>query len=761
MTCVRARQFLRLSVEFVRRIPPSSVEGLSAPVRRVTGWFLHNGWATDHTRSRDWVSYVLTAVILLILTTGTVTVTVSAAGGIAAATARLPGGASGATLFTLGDGGSIKTSVGGVVSVLHDQVTPQIGTPEIRTYLITLTTLRPDASLKVTLTTRPIIQWGKAGQFPDGPVALPSLAHWRWTVSRSGHDDTPNWTESSKNLQRSATWQNATYVATGVPDFVPAVKVDAATNSTVTTAGAGFVVGKDLTTNFAQTLALAKPLHPAFIRWSQAYNAPATWGGGKNPAKFNLTHFGPMWNFTRDLGSQAILSVPAGSWGDGNILPAGMPLNKTLLVNWYGHSTGYFPTAAAYATYLTAFAEDLKSHGWIVPYWNIGNEVPVWISMSYAKAFAVVFNAGVSAIHSVFPTALVGSDVLTAPGKMSFFASSLKNVGFLGIHFYPSGHLCGDGTTFCIPNDVNGYLTDSSIIANSSGEAHSWQFVAPGLSRIEWHNLTGNWLPVIDTETNLNTAQDQGTDPRQQTLFAAAWLSDSYITASTQSMKGVVSYSLLSNPVTPDSPTKAYGGWGFGLAVEPNATTTIPYAPYWAANLWGTSIPAGAKTVEVQTGNAYFIRAMAARDGSDLQLVIVNLADVNATVPVTLTGGSFAPTNVRILDHRSYQMVYEGKTKSERLLKSGILAYQPAKTGGLSVRIDGYGVAVVTFAPKAPAGVSEGQAHTPSKVHARGVATLSFATTRAHRSSTNSGLLSYSADRNLSPEAVMALPRWS
>ncbi len=376
-----------------------------------------------------------------------------------------------------------------------------------------------------------------------------------------------------------------------------------------------------------------------------------------------------------------------------------MPLNTSLLVNWYGHSTGYFPTPAAYAEYLTAFAKDLKSHGWSIPYWNIGNEVPIWISKTYAEAFAVVFNAGAGAIHSVFPNALVGSDVLTAQGRMSYFASTLKGVGFLGFHFYPAGNLCA-GSKFCIPNNVNGYLTDPSTLAASYPYPHSWQFISPRSSQLGWHNLTGHWLPVLDTETNLNTAQSDGSDPRLQTLFDAAWLAESYITASAQSMKGVVSYSLLSAYPTPKSPSTLLGAWGFGLGVEPTSTTETLYAPYWAAELWGSSVPAGAKELEVQTANSYYVPAIAVHDGSVIQLLVANLADVDTTIPITVTGAADVATTVRTLDQRSYDMFYNTTTRTEQLVRSGITTDKVTATGPLRVTIDGYGVAVVTFAPE-------------------------------------------------------------
>ena len=402
-------------------------------------------------------------------------------------------------------------------------------------------------------------------------------------------------------------------------------------------------------------------------------------------------------NFSRALGAQGLISLPAGTWGDGNVLPSGMPLNTSLLVNWYGHSTGYYPTASAYRTYVTTFAKDLKANGWTITYWNIGNEVPIWISMAYARAFATVFNAGSDAIHSVFPKALVGSDVITAPGKLKYFATALQGVGFLGFHFYPASRLCPVSGTFCIPDGQNGYLTDTGILAATQNLAQSWEFAPPYLSQLEWFNYTGKWLPVLDEESNLNTAQASGSDPRQQTLFDAAWLTLLYMTASSQNVSAVTSYSFLSGYPLQNSTTLAYGGWGFGLASVPTTGGVIRYAPYWAALLWGSNVPRASQELVSATGNPLYVSAYAVRNGSGVNVVVVNLANVDATIPVSVLGGSYGSITVWTLDQRSYSMHFDTPGDTEKLTASGLSVAHLSGGNSATVTLEGYGLAVVSF----------------------------------------------------------------
>ncbi len=608
------------------------------------------------------------------------------------------GAASATALPKLSDGGSVSELIGGVTVVLSDKISLGLGTPAQRNYKISVTTLHPHPSVLVNLTTRPVAEWSRTGQYPGGPSTLPNLAHWTWTIECKGHLDTGNWSVTSPYIYRAIAWVNATYSVTGVPDFQVPVTVNAQASTGLRSTGVGLVQAQQLpASTYNDTLSLAQSVNPSLVRWSQVYDAPASWNNTTQTVSFDFSAFEPLMNFTKSLHAQSFLSVPAGSWGDGNVLPSGMPLNQSLLVNWYGHSTGYFPTPGAYRKYVTTLADNIKARGWNITYWNVGNEVPIWISMSYAEGFATVFNVASSAIHSVFPHALVGSDVITAPGKLKYFATTLHGVGFLAFHFYPASRLCPSSGTFCIPDGQNGYLTNAEILNGTTGLSQSWQFAPPALSRLEWFNYTGKWLPVIDAESNLNTAQSQGTDPRQQTLFDAAWLAWLYMTASNQHVRAITSYSLLSNYPLPNSPTLAYGGWGFGIATEPASGGVIDYAPYWAAQLWGSNVPASSQELKVSTGNPLYVPVYAVANGSGVNVVVVNLANVDATIPITVSGGPYGAITVWTLDGRSYRMNFNSTTNSERLVASGLTVQHLPGGSSVTVTIDGYGLAVISF----------------------------------------------------------------
>ncbi|MCI4363605.1 MAG: hypothetical protein L3K13_04795 [Thermoplasmata archaeon] len=434
------------------------------------------------------------------------------------------------------------------------------------------------------------------------------------------------------------------------------------------------------------------------VRWAMDYVAPATWNSAKGTVSFNYANFAPIVNFTRSLHTTTFLSVSAGSWGDGNLLPAGMPLNTSLLVNYYGHGTGYFPALGPYKTYITQFAKDMAANKWTITYWNIGNEIPVAINLTLAAAFGNVFNVAEKAIHSVFPNALVGSDILMGHHEIGFFEKYLHNVGFLSFHAYPAGNLCA-GTAYCVPNNVNEYYRDAQVLQVSSLFHGYWQFMQPRKAQWSWFNATHHWIPVIDSESNLNSAQNFGSDPRQQNLFGAAWLGSLLIDGSHQNLSSEVYYSLFSTYPLPPSRTSALGGWGFGLMTEGANDVPTRYAPYYATTFWAQNVPQGAKGLAVTNSQPSMIRTYAVHDGANLSLFLVNVGANNATVTASVAGGQWTAARERLLDATTYSEWYNATTGKEVLTKSSASSLAVSGTGKIAFTIHSYGVVLITYVP--------------------------------------------------------------
>lgn len=608
------------------------------------------------------------------------------------------------TVASITDGQSIYLVVGAVNYTLSDTITAGSVSATSRSYDIALSANLPLVGDLVALSTSPVTQWADPHQMPGGPDNLPALSSWSWTITKGGKNDTANWTEESTAglLLRSVAWGNTTFVVTGSPALSIPISFTPGKATGPSATQPGFVMSTMLPTTDPGFTSLAKSVAPGLIRWEQSFEAPATWHNSSGTVSFDFQQFDQDLNFTAEVGAKVYLTLPAGTWGDGNTLPSGMPLNTSLLVDYWGHSTGYFPTLAAYKTYVTTFAKDVKSNDWSIAYWNIGNEVPVGYNKTQAAAFVGLFNAAEAAIHAVLPDALVGSDVFTWPTKEGYFASATKGVGFLAFHDYPATGLCDPSSTFCPPDNVKGYLTDSEILANSANFSDLPWSSSPLASQEAWYNDTGNWVPVIDAESNLNSAQANGIDARTPTLFNGAWLVSQLIDGSGQNVSSLLVYSFDDTWPPAASPTEQYGGWGDGMIAMESSGTNLEFAPYWALDLWATAVPLGAKELPLTDANSSVVRAFATGSSSSASVIVANLDDTAVTIPITSSSSTWIATSATTLDSTTYKMVYDSSTKSVKLSASGLGHPTPSDKRSMSITLEGYGVAVVTFTPVPP-----------------------------------------------------------
>jgi hypothetical protein len=603
------------------------------------------------------------------------------------------------TGLTLADNGTVSYLLGTVHLSLADTITGTLFTNYERSYTVSLSASVVHLNLSALLSTNALFEWGGPAQMPGGSDNLPAFGNWTWAVLLNGHSDTANWTsDSSGVLTRSILWQTEKFTIVGYPTLRASVVVNPTTYTGSTSTGSGFVVSNEIPTNDPDYINLAKPLDPPMVRWSSTYVAPATWNTAAGTVSFSYTQFTPLYNFATSLHAVTFLSLPAGSWGDANLLPTGMPLNTSLLVNYYGHGTGYLPALTAYKTYVTQFAKDMASHKWNITYWNIGNEIPVSMSQSLATAFADVFNVGAAAIHSVFPKALVSFDTILGKKQLPFFESHLKGVGFLDIHTYPAGNICA-GSTYCPPNNVNEYYRDAQILQLDHNFSGYWQFMPPLKAQSTWFNGTGHWLPVIDSEANLNSAQNTGSDPRQQTLFGAALLGAELIDGSHQNMSEELYYSYQSPYPLANDLTEPLGGWGFGLTSEGANDSDITYAPYDVSSFWSQHVPVGSRELAVTNTQSWMVRSYAVHDGANLSLFLVNTGDENATITASVPGGKWTAATENLIDATTYVMSFNSATQTESLTKDTTATSKLSGTAPVSVVIHGYGVALLTFVP--------------------------------------------------------------
>jgi hypothetical protein len=607
--------------------------------------------------------------------------------------------------LTIGDDSSANVTVGGNVTVtVNDSVSDGTATSDGRTYWIVVRSTPVDPNVTVRLTTFPLNDWSFPDQLPGGADNLPPLPLWNWTVWRDGQNDTANWTEElawGSQLDRFMPALDAAYEVVGTTQPVLPVTVGGSAPDEPTATRPGVTVqqssgGTLYSANDSNYSNLLRGIDPNVLRIGMSsIGTDASWQNATGSVWLNFSNFDAAVALGTQVGAQMYLSLPAGTWGDGNLLPRGMPVDPTLAVP-FGTTVGYFPTGPAYVAYLDTILAHTVATGETITYWNFGNEMPL-VNLTIVDRYITLFNLVASTIHAVYPDALVGSDVMTNRTYEATFAASAIGVGFLSFHYYPAAGLCLQNGSYCAP--TTGAGSSEPVLFRPVSSISDVSFLPPFEAQSMWFNATGHWIPILDSETNLNGAGGNppasafGTDPRQQSLFAAAWLVSTLLNTTEQNVSDLVYYTFTSSPPPPTSITEPYGGWGFGMTAEGPNQTEIRYAPYWAMALWAAASPAGSHPIRVTTDPTGVIGAYASRIGSSIRVVLVNRADVPVRVPLGFVAMNASVRSQEVLDSRSYQEVYSASNNSTQLLRSGVTIQNGTNS---TVLIDGYGVALVT-----------------------------------------------------------------
>jgi hypothetical protein len=616
--------------------------------------------------------------------------------------------ASGTLTLTIGDGQEIQADFNSTNTSLADQIHEGSNNGTSRSYSIQLEAAMALPGVNLTLTTSPLRQWEDPTQFPGGPDLLPGLEYWSWNVQRGGFNDSRNWTleSSSGMLERTVSWQNATYVVEGTANSTVSVSVDPNQLDGTYSPGIGLSLngapfGNWGAKGLANLTKIVRPMNSTVARFGiTTLGTLVGWNNTTNQPEYNFSTFDRAASFARGLNESILLTLPVGTWGDGNSLPAGMPLNFSALVTFAG-TTGYLPTPASYLSFIEGLVNHTAAIGEFVQYWSIGNEMPL-PNASIVGAYIQVFNAAEQVINSRSAASLVGSDVMTTKQYLPTFAADAHGVGFLSFHFYPSSALTFVNGSYAPPNGTDGAYTDPQLWTNGTNLSASHTFLPPTVAQQEWFNLTGDHLPILDAETNMNSigglpTEPNGSDPRLQNSFAASWLAATLMDAARENVSVLTYFTLTEESLPRSTITSNYGGWGLGMTeVTPTSGATTIFAPFWALQLWGSYLPPGSPGVQTNVSDPNVLRAFAVRTSNGTALALASGVNTTVNVEVHMLDGRDQNSSGSILDGTSYVERYSPVNNSTTLYKSGILPVSDNSTDGtLGVQIHGYGVCVL------------------------------------------------------------------
>jgi hypothetical protein len=326
------------------------------------------------------------------------------------------------------------------------------------------------------------------------------------------------------------------------------------------------------------------------------------------------------WDWTNvDSFVQAVYSVGAEplfclGWARDNVqnyIPPGMAVNPTTAL----------PYPDSYAAYCRAWVEHFKNTGKPVKHYQIMNEPAAyfgWTPPSTTKLgyYVELWNAAARAMRQVTPDVMLSQDCITRKGVLEYWIQHGDDIDMLDFHKYD---------TFDYPSPY----TDAELLAIAETRYFETGSTAWGVedARQMWHDARGGWLPVINSESNINSAADQGTDPDIQTMIGATWTA---LVLRTGILKGV-SYNVyfeFSSSKSWELDNKQSGGWGFGMI---NSDNTKPHYPYYVHHMIGNNLDVGDPILETRYASSD-VRTLAWNHDQTLNILLICRVDQPRTV---------------------------------------------------------------------------------------------------------------------------------
>jgi len=265
-----------------------------------------------------------------------------------------------------------------------------------------------------------------------------------------------------------------------------------------------------------------------------------------------------------------------------NYIPPGMAVNPTTLL----------PYPDSYAAYAAEWVKHFKLLGWPVRFYQIMNEPFAyfgWNAENITKLgyYVELWNAAAKAMRQQNQNILLSQDTITMKRVLDYWVQYGEDVDFLDFHKY--------GASFI------GQYSDAEMFdrAESSRFESSSAFYGVDEARQRWFNTRGKLLPVINSESNFNSAWETGTDPKIQQMAGAVWLA---LVLRMGILKGV-NYNVyfeFSSSKSWETNNRPSGGWGFGMT---NEDDNQPWFPYYVNKIIGINLCVGDVIVEAHSSS--------------------------------------------------------------------------------------------------------------------------------------------------------------
>ena len=302
-----------------------------------------------------------------------------------------------------------------------------------------------------------------------------------------------------------------------------------------------------------------------------------------------------------------------------NYIPPGMAVNPVTLL----------PYPESYAAYASEWVKHFKQLGLPVRFYQIMNEPFAYFgwsaeNMTRLGYFVELWNAVARAMRQQNPNIFLSHDAITHKNVLDYWINYGDDIDFLDFHKYDA--------------DTIGQYSDAQMFTRAEQRFFETSPTLYGVddARQRWRNGRGKWLPVINSESNFNSAWETGTDPKIQQMAGAVWLA---LLLRTAVLKGL-SYSVyfeFSSSKSWELANRQSGGIGFGMI---NKDDNRPWYPYYVNQFFGSNLAAGDAIWEARSSSDD-VRVLAWDNKGKLNILIISRVNGSRTIYINGVEGDF------------------------------------------------------------------------------------------------------------------------
>ena len=300
--------------------------------------------------------------------------------------------------------------------------------------------------------------------------------------------------------------------------------------------------------------------------WKASSPRPCVWWyDGNRSGIFNWTSIDLLVSRIFEIGAEPMFCLGGFS---NSVFSAPQGMNIDLI-------TG-LPNPASWAAYCKEWVQHFSEKGLPVRFYEIVNEPYFyfgWVNYTRLQNYVDLWNNASRQMRQINPNVMISHDSIMFTQVLDYWLIHGDDVDFLDFHKYD-----------CYTTSGQSYYDDQTMFSR----AETRFFDSIEQAQTKWIQSRGKALPVIDSESGFNSAWENGTDPRIQSMSGAIWTALMLRTSVLKGLSYSVYYSFQSSATF--GKNTLTGGAGFGMV---NGDNDKPWYPYFVNWMLGSNLSPG------------------------------------------------------------------------------------------------------------------------------------------------------------------------